>query len=257
MKSGQNSLSSGAVQVDPKITADANVQASEVISLVAHELKNPLASMRGYTELLLSGSVGELNDNQIRFLNTILSNIVHMTELVQDLSESSRIDSGRERIEMTSVAPIAIINDVIDVLVPQLEEKGLLLCTDLPEKLPNIRADKSRFLQVLTNLLSNAAKYTQPGGKVTISAREIKSKIQFAVQDTGIGIKEADQKNIFQRYYRTEDVHARDIPGTGLGLYISKRLIEMQGGDIWFESEYNKGTTFYFTMGISEGSGIS
>jgi signal transduction histidine kinase len=221
---------------------------SEVISLVAHELKNPIASIRGYTELLLSGAIGELNTNQTKFLNTILSNILRMTDLINDLGDSARIDSGRELIEIGAVQPTKIINEVVDAIIPQIEDKGLKLTRDIPQQLPQIQADSARFYQVIINLLTNATKYTLPGGEIVISAVEMKDKIQFAIQDSGIGIKDQDQKNIFQEYYRTEDVREREISGTGLGLYISKRLIELQGGEIWFASEYGKGTTFYFTM---------
>jgi signal transduction histidine kinase len=230
--------------------SNGELEPFEAISLVAHELKNPLASIRGYTELLLAGSVGEINPNQTKFLNTILANIYRMSELLGDLNDTARIDSGSERLEMTTIAPMEVIDQVVDSLLPQLEEKGLLLCTDIPEDLPTILVDRSRTVQILTNLVGNAAKYTLPGGKITVIVQPQADKVQFAIQDNGIGIKKEDQEYIFQRYYRTEDVHARDIPGTGLGLYICKKLVEMQGGEIWFESEYGKGTTFYFTARI-------
>lgn len=252
MKETQNQNDLDPIEKQNNDTSNGEQQPNEVISLVAHELKNPIASIRGYTELLLTGAVGEVNPTQIKFLNTILSNIERMTELVNDLGDTARIDSGSQRMDLTSISPSLVIDEIIDSLVLQFEEKGLLLCTDIPTDLPDIKADKTRIVQVVSNILGNAAKYTLPGGKIIVSAREMKDKIQFAVQDTGIGIKTAHQKDIFQRYYRTEDVHARDIPGTGLGLYITKRLIEMQGGEIWFESEYGKGTTFYFTMNISK-----
>ena len=252
MKSVQNPTNSHPVHLDQNKSSNDEIQPNEVISLVAHELKTPMASIRGYTELLLSGSAGEINPTQSKFLNTILSNILRMTELVTDLNDTARIDSGREQLNITSIEPVALINEVVEGIIPQIVDKNLQLDSDLPDNLPKIDADRLRFIQVWNNLLSNAAKYTLPGGKITISGRVIKDHLQFAILDNGIGIKEEDQKNIFHRYYRTNDAHLRDIPGTGLGLYISKRLIELQGGDIWFESEYGKGTTFYFTMNISK-----
>jgi signal transduction histidine kinase len=226
------------------------LQTSEIISLVAHELKNPIASIRGYAELLLSGAVGELNENQARFMGTILANVRRMTDLVGDLNDSARIDSGRERLNIQPQHSRTLVEETIELLRPQLAEKNLKLIDNLPIDLPQIQVDQAKFRQIILNLLSNAAKYTPDGGQIAISCQVAKAKIQFAVQDSGIGIKEEDQKHIFQRYYRTEDVHERDIPGTGLGLYICKRLIEMQNGEIWFVSEFEKGTTFYFTMPI-------
>lgn len=224
---------------------------SEIISLVAHELKNPIASIRGYTELLLSDTVGEINENQRKFLNTIMANVRRMTELVGDLNDSTRIDSGREHLAIQPVQAHAIIQETVEVLRPQLSDKQLELNLHLPADLPQVSADPAKLRQIILNLISNAAKYTPERGKISITAHNGRQIVQFAVQDTGIGIKEEDQKHIFQRYYRTEDVHERDIPGTGLGLYICKRLIEMQNGSIWFESCYEQGTTFYFTLPVA------
>ncbi len=228
-----------------------NEPQAEVISLVAHELKNPLVSIRGYSELLLSGAVGEINKQQADFLKTILNNADRMAELISDLLDAARLDSGREKIQLGSVQSAKVIQQVVTTLLPQLEEKGLLLCTDLEFDLPLVQADENRLIQIFTNLLSNAAKYTLPGGKIVITAHPDEKEIVFAVQDSGIGIKSSDQKKIFQRYFRTDDAQSRDIPGTGLGLYICKILIELHGGRIWFESEYNKGTTFLFTLNRS------
>jgi len=224
------------------------IKQSEVISLVAHELKNPLVSIRGYAELLLSGAVGELTPQQCNFLRTILSNSDRMSELINDLLDASRLDSGRHKIELSQVDAEQIIQQVVTELLPQLDEKGLLLCTDLGAGIPPIQADTNRLAQIITNLLSNAAKYTLPGGKITISAHADHKDVIFSVQDSGIGIKAEDQERIFQRYFRTDDAQSREIPGTGLGLYISKKLVELQGGRIWFESEFGKGTTFLFSL---------
>lgn len=239
-----------ATKSSPGVDSENNtpLQSAEVISLVAHELKNPLVSIRGYTELLLSGAVGELNPQQCNFLRTILSNSDRMSELISDLLDASRLDSGRQKMEMSAVDADKVIQQVVSTLIPQLDEKGLLLCTDIGKDVPPVQADSIRLAQIFTNLLSNAAKYTLPGGKITISARKDHRKVVFSVQDSGIGIRKDDQQRIFQRYFRTDDAQSRDIPGTGLGLYISKKLVELQGGEIWFESEFGKGTTFLFTL---------
>ncbi len=223
---------------------------SEVISMVAHELKNPLVSIRGYSELLLSGAVGDLNTQQSDFLKTILNNVDRMTELISDLLDAARLDSGREKMHLSPIQADHVIQQVVTTLLPQLEEKGLLLCTDLAAGMPPVQADENRLNQILTNLLSNAAKYTLPGGKITITTRIDGHEAIFSVQDSGIGIKPSDQQRIFQRYFRTDDAQSRDIPGTGLGLYICKVLVELHGGRIWFESEYGLGTTFLFTLPI-------
>jgi len=225
---------------------------NEIISLVAHELKNPLVSIRGYAEILLTGAAGDVNQQQAGFLRTIMNNTERMAELINDLLDASKLDTGRVKVVVTQVDATLILKEVIADLLPQLEEKGLLLLTNGFEDLPPVQADGSRLAQIFINLLSNAAKYTLPGGKITIGAQHIDDEVVFSVTDTGIGIKKEDQKRIFQRYYRTEDVQLRDIPGTGLGLYITKRLVELQQGRIWFESTYNQGTTFFFSLSTAE-----
>lgn len=225
---------------------------NEIISLVAHELKNPLVSIRGYAEILLTGAAGDVNQQQSGFLRTILNNTDRMAELINDLLDASKLDTGRVKVVVSQVDAALVLKEVITDLLPQLEEKGLLLITNGFENLPAIQADGSRLAQIFINLLSNAAKYTLPGGKITITASHSDEEVVFSVSDTGIGIKKEDQKRIFQRYYRTEDVQLRDIPGTGLGLYITKRLVELQHGRIWFESTYNQGTTFFFSINTAE-----
>lgn len=240
--------STTTVEFSESIDQPVNGKTNEVISLVTHELKNPLSSMKGYSELLLAGAVGDLNPDQQRFMRTILANIERMAELVADLSDASHLDSGRIRMELEEVDAATEIKKVISLLITLMDEKGLLLCTDIPDDLPHIHADRIRFGQVLMNLLGNAAKYTLPGGKITISAKCSGGDVLFAVQDDGIGITTEDQQLIFQRYHRSDDVKSREIPGTGLGLYITKQLVEKMGGRVWFKSDYGKGSTFYFAL---------
>lgn len=235
-----------------KSTGFTNSHSGEVLSLVAHELKNPLSSIRGYTDLLLSNAVGDLNPQQRQFLITIQANITRMSELIADLSDVSLVDSNRLKLEPATFSISTLVDEVTQLLLPQLDEKNLLFCTDIDKNLPEIHTDKRRISQILINLIGNAAKYTLPGGKIDFVIKKVtvnKGKfIQFSVKDSGIGIKETDKQWIFQQYFRAEDAQSRDIPGTGLGLYITKRLTELLGGKIWFESEFNQGSTFYFTI---------
>ena len=222
----------------------------EVLSFVAHELKNPLSSIRGYTDLLLSSAVGELNPQQIQFLTTIRANINRMSELITDLSDVSLVDSDRLKLDRSPIPIPSLVDEVTQLLLPQLDEKNLLFCTDIQSDLPIVHSDKKRISQILINLIGNAAKYTPPGGRIDFVIRNITTNgrnfCQFSVKDLGIGIKETDKNRIFQQYFRAEDAQSREIPGTGLGLYITKRLTEVLGGEIWFESEFNKGSTFHF-----------
>lgn len=237
----------------------ANVAKSEFVSFVSHELKNPMTSIKGYTELLAAGAVGQVNEAQANFLGTIRANIERMNILVSDLNDMSKIEAGRLRLEYKSFTTLEVVEEVVRSTRKQVEEKAQHLSHSILGDLPNIWADRTRVAQVLVNLVSNAIKYTLQGGEIKISAQCCANQwdpdgapqvIHVSVQDNGIGISEEDQKKIFQKFFRSEDPRTREVPGTGLGLNITRSLVEMQGGRIWFESEYRKGTTFHFTVPV-------
>ncbi|HVN56120.1 MAG TPA: GAF domain-containing protein [Anaerolineaceae bacterium] len=239
----------------------ANVAKSEFVSFVSHELKNPMTSIKGYTELLAAGAVGPINEAQANFLGTIRSNVERMSTLVSDLADVSRIEAGRLRLEFKALSMVELSDEVIRSSKRQLEDKNHTLEMQIPKDLPLVWADRTRLIQVLTNLVSNAIKYTSNGGKILVGAEASPNRwdasgarqvVHIWVADTGIGIAPEDQKKIFQKFFRSEDPKTREAPGTGLGLNITKSLVEMQGGQIWFESEFRKGTTFNFTIPVSE-----
>jgi signal transduction histidine kinase len=240
----------------------ANIAKSDFVSFVAHELKNPMTSIKGYTELLAAGSVGQVNEMQANFLNTIRANVERMSVLVSDLNDNAKIEAGRLRLDYRSIPVSTVVDDVVRSTRRQIEDKKQMVDLNLPNQLPNIWADPIRIGQVLVNLVSNAHKYTPEGGKVVIGANATnnqwdpegaKEVVHLWVKDNGIGISIEDQTKIFQKFFRSDDSKAREAPGTGLGLNITKSLIEMQGGRIWFESEYREGTTFHFTVPVAEG----
>jgi signal transduction histidine kinase len=241
----------------------ANLAKSQFVSAAAHELKNPLTSIKGYSDLLVGGAVGPVSDGQATFLTTIRSNAERMGTLVSDLQDISRIEADQLQLQFSSVSLVEITNEVVRTLEKQIEGKGQILEILLPENLPLMWCDNTRVIQILTNLLSNAIKYTPEGRKIVLRAEHVPNEwdpdgveqvIHVAVADTGIGISQNDQKMIFQQFFRSEDTQVRDATGTGLGLSITKRLVEMQGGQIWFESELELGTTFHFTLPISDGN---
>ncbi len=239
----------------------ANLAKSQFVSLAAHELKNPLTSIKGYSDLLVDGSVGAVSDGQAGFLRTIRSNAERMGTLVSDLQDISRIEAGQLQIKFSSVSLVEITTEVERTFETLIEEKGQILEVFLPENLPPMWCDNTRVIQILTNLVSNAIKYTPEGGKMAVRAEHVPNEwdingeeqvIHVAVEDNGIGISDLDQKKIFQQFFRSEDTKVRDVTGTGLGLSITKRLVEMQGGKMWFESELEEGTVFHFTIPISD-----
>jgi signal transduction histidine kinase len=240
----------------------ANTAKSEFVSFVAHELKNPMTSIKGYTELLAQGAVGAVSAPQANFLATIRTNIDRMNTLVSDLNDMSKIEAGRLRLDFKSFQVNDLIDESVRSLRRQIDEKGQQLAIQSTAELPAVWADRTRVSQVLVNLISNAFKYTPQGGMITVIAEQSANYwdpkgaprvVHLAVQDTGIGINPEDQKKIFQKFFRSEDPKTREVPGTGLGLNITRSLVEMQGGQIWFESEFRKGTTFHFTVPVAEG----
>jgi signal transduction histidine kinase len=240
----------------------ANLAKSDFVSFVAHELKNPMTSIKGYTELLAAGSVGQVNEMQSNFLNTIRSNVERMSALVSDLNDNAKIEANRLRLDFKPVEVADVVEEVMRSTRRQLEDKHQNVELHLTPSLPPVWADRLRVGQVLTNLISNAHKYTPDGGKILVGAEATNNQwdpegakrvVHIWVKDNGIGISTEDQGKIFQRFFRSDDSKAREAPGTGLGLNITKSLVEMQGGRIWFESQFRAGTTFHFTIPVAEG----
>lgn len=228
----------------------ANKSKSEFVSVVSHELKLPMTSIKGYSDLMLGGATGQLNENQVSFLTTIRNNVDRMATLVSDLTEISRIESGNLRIEPRAVPVWDVIDEVVTLTKTQVSEKNQTLTVDIPEQLPKSWCDRGRFAQIVTNLISNANKYSPQGARILVQALRVDNMIQIKVQDNGYGMTLEDQQSMFNKFFRSGDEKVREAPGTGLGLSITKNLIELQGGRIWFESEFRKGTTFYFTVPV-------
>ncbi len=238
----------------------ANIAKSEFVSLVAHELKNPMTSIKGYTELLSTGAVGAVNEMQANFLHTIRSNTERMSTLVSDLNDNSKIEAGRLRLDFKAVELNEVVDEVVRSTKRETDDKKQVIQTRLPQ-LPQVWGDRTRIAQVLINLVSNAHKYTPEGGVLEVGAEASTNRwdaegaanvVHMWVKDNGIGISAEDQARIFQKFFRSEDQKAREAPGTGLGLNITKSLVEMQGGRIWFESAFRQGTTFHFTIPVAE-----
>jgi signal transduction histidine kinase len=228
----------------------ANDAKSQFVSIVSHELKIPMTSIRGYADLLRQGLVGAVNEKQLEFLRTIISNVDRMTALVSDLSDISRIETGRLRIEPALVFVADAIRDVITQLKPQFDGRKQTVETEVPENLPRLHTDPQRLMQILTNLLSNANKYTPEGGTIKIVAATEGGTIRFTVRDSGIGMTEQEQSRLFTQFFRGESAAVRDQPGWGLGLHVTKRLVELLGGTIGAESHPGAGSTFWFTQPV-------
>ena len=222
---------------------------SDFISNISHELRTPLASLKALTDTLLEGALEDPPAAR-HFLNRIETELDALTLIVQELLELSRIESGKVPLQLNPVAPCSLILSAVERLKLQADRAGLLIEIQCPENLPPVLADSTRIEQVIVNLLHNAIKFTPSGGKITISARVADGSVQFSVADNGVGIPAEDLPRIFERFYKAD--RARSGGGTGLGLAISRHLVAAHNGDIWAESVESKGSTFYFTLPVTD-----
>jgi len=244
----------GTVSVfrDVTVEVEAERTKTEFVSTVSHELRTPMTSIKGYADLLMMGAMGEMTDDQRNFLSIIKNNADRLTDLVNDLLNISRIESGRVELALKAIRIEKTISQVITTLKPRAKDKGLVLRQDVPLDLPTVFADPARVVQILTNLVANAYQYTPTGGEVVVSARTHGDEVHISVHDTGIGVSPEDQEKIFDRFFRADDPLVQEVAGTGLGLSIVKSLTEMHGGRIWIESELGEGSTFTFTLPTAE-----
>jgi signal transduction histidine kinase len=229
----------------------ANSAKNEFISIVTHELRLPMTSIKGYTDLILAGMVGPLNEQQSDFLQIVKRNLDRMSILVRDLSDINRIESGRMKFEYDQFSLTETLDDVLDSVREAIEARKQKLVLDLSDNLADVYADQNRISQVLTNLISNANKYTPDGGEITVRIQQNGQYARVFVMDNGLGISEEDQAKLFTQFFRSEDEEVREQTGWGLGLSIVKKIVEAQGGEISCESKLGKGSNFTFTVPLA------
>ncbi len=217
----------------------------DFISNVSHELRTPLASLKALTETLQEGALEDPPAAR-RFLQKMENEIDNMTQLVRELLELSRIESGKVPLDLKPAAPNWLVQRAVERMQLQAERAGLNLRSEVGEALPDVLADSERIEQVLVNLLHNAIKFTPPGGEIVVRAWQDGGQVIFATRDSGVGIEPAALTRIFERFYKADQ--SRSGGGTGLGLSIARHTVEAHQGRIWAESEVNHGSTFYFSL---------
>lgn len=217
----------------------------DFISNLSHELRTPLASLKALTETLHDGALDDPPAAR-RFIDQIQIEVDALSQMVTELLELSRIESGRLSLDLQPVAPCDLLNSASKRMQLQAERAGLTLRVECADDLPKVRMDMQRLEQVLVNLIHNAVKFTRAGGDVTLLAGSDYGFVRFAVRDTGVGIPAEEVSRIFERFYRVDK--SRTGSGTGLGLSIAKHIVEAHRGKIWVESVEGQGSTFYFTI---------
>lgn len=225
---------------------------AKFVSVVTHELRLPLTSIKGYTDLIAKGIVGPVTDQQKNFLGVVRANVERMTALISDLADMSHAQTGRIKLNLKRVTLQEILDEVLLALKPRLDEKNQAFTAEIPATIGQFQADPSRLAQVLTTFLGNAQRYTPAGGKINLQANASDGLLRVQVSDTGCGISPDDQQKLFTAFFRSEDEAVREHPGWGLALHVAYLLIGLMGGQVGAESEFRKGSTFWFTIPMSQ-----
>ncbi len=227
----------------------------DFISNLSHELRTPLASLRAVVETLQDGALADPPAAE-RFLRQAENEVNTMTQMVEELTELSQIESGQVRLRLAPVAVHRLIDVPLERLRSQAERAGTQISVEIAADTPLALADEERVQQVVTNLVHNAIKFTPPGGRIRLIAGPSDApgrerELLFEVQDSGIGIAKADLPRVFERFYKSDRARTRGQGGTGLGLAIARHIVEAHGGRIWVKSKIGKGSSFFFTMPIA------
>lgn len=228
----------------------ANQAKSEFVGIVAHDLKAPMTGISGYADLMLM-TPDDLDERQTKYLKRIRNTVRRMEMLVQDLADISRIESGQFLMDERRVTVQSVVEAVNDTVMPQMKERQHDYKVDLASDLPQMWTDYYRLVQVLTNLLSNAYKYTPDGGQVTLKAWQAADRIHYSISDNGIGLSPEAIEKLGTKFWRAEDDYTRSQQGTGLGFAITSSLVEQMGSAILIESEEGHGSTFSFSVAVA------
>lgn len=234
----------------------------QFLSMVSHELRTPLTSMMAFADILYGNKRGNLEEKDLSRIDVIRRNGRRLSLLIGDLLDVSRIESGALKLEVSEFEMNQMIEELYESFVPLVDVKKQVLKVEMPSEIVTCFADRNRIAQVVSNLMSNASKYSPESSEIVVSMHADEDNVYVSVKDNGIGIKEEDQKQLFTSFFRADNAETRAAPGTGLGLVIVKGIIEMHRGMIWIESEYGKGTTAHIQFSrrsdipeVNDGSG--
>jgi len=228
---------------------ESDIKKDEFISIAAHELKTPLTSIHGFSQLLLSPGIAADEEKRGKFLRIMEKESMRLAKLVNDILDLSRIDLGTIKVNNEEIDTSQLMDDVEREMDIPMKERGLRSEYDIEKGLPRMVTDQEKLREILINIISNAIKYT-PKGKISVKVQTEDGNLQVMVKDTGIGISEEQQKKLFHRFYQIDSSYTRKAGGAGLGLALSKEFVELMGGRIWIISQEGKGSEFHFTLPI-------
>ncbi len=241
------------VGIERDVTHDVEVDRmkTEFISIVSHQMRTPLSAIKWFIEMLMSTDSGGLNKEQYEMADNINKSNERMIQLVNGLLNVLRIESGRMIIDPEPTQLKDLVDEIVGQLAQRIKKRKQVLTLEIEPRLPKINVDPKMIVQIYSNLLTNAVKYTPDGGTITVRLHKTDKYIVSEVSDTGYGIAKKDQDKIFGKFFRASNILLHDTEGNGLGLYLVKSIVELSGGSISFTSEENKGTTFRFTLPLS------
>jgi signal transduction histidine kinase len=231
----------------------ASQHKSEFLANMSHELRTPLNAIIGFSEVLGERMFGELNEKQEEYLKDIHASGQHLLSLINDILDLSKIEAGRMELELTDFNLPATLDNALTLVRERAGRRGIALGLTIDERLEQIRADERKVRQVVLNLLSNAIKFTPEGGRIDVRAVPVDGSVEISVTDTGLGIAPEDQEAIFEEFKQVGTA-AKKVEGTGLGLALSRKFVELHGGRIWVTSQVGAGSTFRFTVPLRSGA---
>lgn len=240
----------GAIEIFRDITVEVQSEKlkTDFISIASHQLRTPLSAISLYSQMLYDELAGPVNEQQHSFLETTIAAAKRMNDLITTLLNITRIEAGSIAIDPTQLAITPLIQNLLKEFKPEAERKSVDLRLDPADEALSVHSDGLLLREVLANLVSNAIKYTPEGGKVTVCAEGKGPYVLFSVRDTGYGIPVASQQYIFTKFFRADNIIAQDVSGTGLGLYLTKTIVENLQGELWFDSREGEGSLFCFTL---------
>jgi signal transduction histidine kinase len=228
----------------------ANKHKSEFLANMSHELRTPLNAIIGFSDVMLNGMAGPMTDEQKEFAADIRDSGKHLLTLINDILDLSKIEAGRMELDVAPFDLPMAMQNAMTLVQGRAERSGIRLETLIAPTVSDYQGDERKFKQIVINLLSNAVKFTPEGGKVTLAAARVNGAYSISVKDTGIGIAAGDQEKIFEEFKQVGTDYARKAEGTGLGLTLTRKLVELHGGTITVESAPGSGSTFTFTLPI-------
>ena len=230
---------------------------SEFLANMSHELRTPLNSIIGFSEVLYDETFGELNEKQKKYVNNVLASGKHLLLLINQILDMAKVESGKMTLVLSNFSIKGLLNEISLLVEDMVNKKKLRMLLDIAEDLPDIDADELKIKEIIYNLLSNAVKFTPEGGKIGMRAKKTGSGIEIVVWDTGVGLAPENMEKIFEGFFRVDTPYSRVTEGTGLGLPLSRKLVELHGGKLSVTSGgINKGTSVLFTLPVAGGKGV-